>query len=119
MYFIFFRSTSNDNPNALKFTTSYKGVNVSFAKKLIDTYPNITIVDCSGGCQECLWKNGSHLPYAQWIESPELLYNQNTDILVYCQNGLKSIDFCNKLINHVYGKIYYLRGGFIAWKKGV
>jgi len=100
-----------------QYTTSYENVNVSFAKELIETSLNLTIVDCSGGCRDCTWKNGYHLPRAQWIEFPETLYNYTSDILVYCQYGIKSVDFCEQLLNHVYGKIYHLNGGYIAWIK--
>ena len=117
IFILIFKSPSLEKPAIPQYITSYENINVSFAKELIETNPNLTIVDCSGGCQECLWKNRHYLPRAQWIEFPEILYNYTSDLLIYSQYGIKSTDFCEQLLNHVYGEIYNLKGGYIAWIK--
>lgn len=114
---LIFNSPPLEKPNTPQYTTSYENINVSLAKELIATNSNLTIVDCSGGCQECTWKNGAYLPRARWIEFPWKLYDSTYDILVYSQSGQKSANFCEQLLNHVYGKIYNLKGGYIAWRK--
>ena len=114
---LIFESSGPSKPLISKYTKSYENINVSVAKELIETNPNLTIVDCRGGCQECTWKNGAYLPRSRWIENPEILYNYTSDILVYSTNGLKSVDFCEQLLDKVYGKIYNLIGGFLAWSK--
>ena len=114
-----FKSPSPEKPTIPRYTTSYENINVSFAKELIETSPNLTIVDCSGGCLSCTWKSGAYLPRARWVEFPEVLYNYTSDIMVYCRIGTKSVNFCEQLLNHVYGKIYNLLGGYRAWIKDV
>jgi rhodanese-related sulfurtransferase len=110
-----------EKPTTPQYTMSYVNINVSTAKELIETssFLNLTIADCSGGCHYCFWKSGEYIPYAQWIEFPDALYNSTFDILVYCRDGTKSKNFCEHLLNHVYGKIYNLEGGYRAWKKDV
>ena len=98
------------------YTSSYERVNVDVAKQLIETDLNLTVVDCTGGCQSCVWKNGK-LPRAEWIESSLFFYNTTEDLLVYSYDGTKSITFCEQLVNYTYGKIYHLDGGLIVWKE--
>ena len=113
IYIIFIRLPT-DFSEEIPYTSSYKRVNVSVAKQLIESDLNLTVVDCTGGCKSCVWKNGK-IPRAEWINQPEFLYNTTEDILVYSYDGTTSITFCNQLVNHTYGKIYHLNGGLIAW----
>lgn len=99
------------------YTTTYYNVNVTVAKQLINSTANLTIIDCTGGCQPCSWKNG-HIANAIWDEFPENYYNYTSDIIVYDNGGLKSEMFCQSLVNHTYGKIYNLVGGYLAWVSG-
>ena len=98
-----------------RYTNKYYDINVSVAKQLINDNPNLTIIDCTGGCQPCAWKSG-HIANAIWDEFPENYYNYTSDILVYDNGGIKSSLFCQQLVNHTYGKIYNLVGGYLAWK---
>jgi len=114
--YIIFIVIPMDVPEEIVYTSFYERIDVGVAKQLIETNLNLTVVDCTGGCQSCAWKKGK-LPRAEWIDQPELLYNATEDLLVYSYDGVKSITFCEQLVNHTYGKIYHLDGGLIAWNK--
>jgi len=76
----------------------------------------LIIVDCSGGCKPC--SNSKRIPKSVWENNPKLYQNESLDILIYSSKGDdKTQAFCNGLINNVYGKIYFLEGGFNAWKE--
>lgn len=100
-----------------EYTKEYQVVSVSEAKQILDTVENVTVIDCTGGCQPCSWKNG-HIDDALWNDNPTSFYNLTNDILVYDDaDGNLSLSFCQSLVNHVYGKIYCLRGGYQEWVK--
>ena len=98
----------------ITYTTSYENITTSDAKMLIENTTNITIADCTGGCQPCSWKNGK-VPGATWVNNYEALYNSTDTLLVYTKDGTRSEDICKNLIGHVYGDIYNLVGGYNAW----
>lgn len=114
LVFSFTQILENNNINTLKYTNSYETINVTVSKELIEK-GNITVIDCRGGCKDCVWKNG-HLPNAEWNNNYEFFYNTTENLLVYCQDGKKSKVFCENLVNHTYGKLYCLDGGFNTWK---
>lgn len=114
--YIVFIMSHLDLSEEILYTSSYERVNVDVAKQLIETDLNLTVVDCTGGCKSCVWKNGN-IPRAEWINQPEFFYNTTEDILVYSYDGTTSITFCDQLVNHTYGKIYHLNGGLIAWNE--
>ena len=60
--------------------------------------------------------NKEHLPNAVWETDWTTFYNETKDILIYASNDFESIEFCEQLINKMYGEIYYLEGGITAWK---
>jgi rhodanese-related sulfurtransferase len=93
-------------------TSSYTIVSAEEAYEIISNTPNITIVDIRNCSCEY---NGGHIPEANWSTHPKEFYNSTIDLLIYDQNGTWSIQFCEKLVNHVYGKIYCLEGGIEAW----
>jgi len=96
-----------------KYTTFYTSITAKEAKNLTEKKINLVIADIRG-CR-CNWEE-EHIPTAEWISYGPNLYNVAQDILIYCQNGSKSISFCENLLGNVYGDIYYLEGGFTAWK---
>jgi rhodanese-related sulfurtransferase len=50
--------------------------------------------------------------------NPLVHFNTTENLLIYSKNGtVAEEDFCKVLVNHVYGKIYNLEGGFDAWKE--
>lgn len=100
------------------YTSYYTNVTAEVAWDLINTTSNITIIDCRGleDCGKCQFKNQGHLPGAELNENPLSLYNTSENILVYSLDGTVGENFCKDLVNHVYGRIYNLEGGFEAWE---
>jgi len=102
--------------NIIPYTTFFTNITAEEAYNLIKSTENLTVVDIRGleGCGICQFNHG-HLPGAQRNDNPTTLYEKTTDILVYSINGSVGVDFCLDLLNHVYGKIYNLIGGYNAW----
>ena len=105
-----------ENNNKIPYTTIFYNITPKEAYNLINNTENLTIIDCRGleGCSHCQFNRG-HLPGAELNDNPTTLYQNTADILVYSVNGNVGEDFCLDLLNHVYGKIYNLIGGYNAW----
>ena len=95
-------------------TTTFKGVDKATTQNLMNT-TSLTIIDCTGGCKPCNYKY--HLPGAIWTSDPIPYYNSTQPILAYTSKGGDSnaIKFCEQLVNHTYGELCYLVGGYNAW----
>lgn len=96
-----------------EYANSYQNITADEAHKLIQSNDNLIIVDVRG-CK-CSY-NREHIPDAIWDTNPQDFYGEKKDLLIYCQTGVTSVEFCKKLVGHVYGKIYNLEGGIEAWK---
>ena len=118
------QNLDNNNGSVPTLTTSYTNITVQDAYNIIyNENRNITIIDLpTTGITRY---NDSHLENAIMIddqnylpEGLETLYGTKNDILVYDDDGRGiGISYCcEKLVNHTYGKIYYLIGGFSEWK---
>ena len=109
----FWKNKSN-TPNKIEYTRYYYFLLPENAYSFINTTThNLTIVDM----RSCKCKyNGGHLPNATWNVNPTSFYNTTDDLLIYDENGAESIEFCENLVNHTYGKIICLQGGIEAWK---
>ena len=94
-------------------TTTYQPITVENAKTLIDKNISLVVIDIRT-C-DCNYKKG-HIPNAVWEPFPGGFYGTTNDLIVYCANGTKSIDYCEQLIGHTFGDIYYLQGGIEAWE---
>jgi rhodanese-related sulfurtransferase len=94
----------------------YGNITAEEAKKLIDSTPNLTIVDVRTDTEY----NSSHIPGAINIcvcDPNNLLsnLNPNDEILVYCKTGLRSSAALSFLNEHGFNKVYNLAGGLDAW----
>ena len=96
------------------YTTSFTHINPDSAQTISNSKINLTIVDVRS-CK-CSYDKG-HIPDAIWNKYPEEFYNVTNDLLIYCADGSISKTFCENLVNHTYGSIYYLEGGINAWKQ--
>ena len=106
----------------IKFTSSYKNIEPETAYKIINKTKNLVIIDCRGleGCGSCQIKNEGRLDFdfVYLNQNPYVHFNTTENLLIYSKNGTAAEeDFCKILLNHVYGKIYNLKGGFEAWKE--
>ena len=96
------------------YTASYTAIGPEAAYELVFNYSNpLTIVDIRS-C-DCSYNDG-HIPKAIWQTSPVTSYETTNDLLIYCDDGQLSVTFCEGLLNHTYGAIYYLDGGIETWK---
>lgn len=109
-------------PTEIKYTSSYKNISPEAAYNIINKTKNLVIIDCRGleGCGPCQIKRDGRLDFdvVYLNQNPYVHYNTTENLLIYSKNGtVAEEDFCKVLVNHVYGKIYNLEGGFDAWKE--
>lgn len=102
-------------------TTEYSALSAEAAYDFINTTThNLTIID-TRTCK-CSYDAG-HIgapPYFEAIHSInwENYYNTTDDILVYDDAGDdEALEYVDNLVNHLYGKLYYVEGGFSAWSQ--
>jgi rhodanese-related sulfurtransferase len=98
-------------------STAYEAIEPKDAYNLMNKSENLLIVDIST-CK-CKWTANCINLSSIWDHNPKNFYNETRDILV-CDYYGKETDyapFCNGLVNHTYGKIFYLKGGTTAWKQ--
>jgi len=99
-----------------QFSTGYQNITVEVAESMIESNPSLKVIDIRGleGCGSCQFNKG-HLPRAERVTQPSLLYNSTDDILVYSKDGNLSSWFCLQLSGNVSCNIYNLKGGWEAW----
>ena len=118
LYPTFFQDSQNDIYEG--FAQYFANISVAEGFELINTTTdiNLSIIDVRGleGCGPCQFKNKGHLPGAVLNSNPDSLYNTTAIFIIYSVDGIVGANFSQQLINHVYGKIYNLEGGFEAWK---
>ena len=102
------------------YAQNYTNISVAEAYDIINTTTdmNLSIIDVRGleGCGSCQFKNKGHLPGAVLNSNPDSLFNSTAIFIVYSVDGTIGANFSQQLVNHVYGKIYNLEGGFEAWQ---
>jgi rhodanese-related sulfurtransferase len=96
--------------------TGYTDVTAMEAKELIDTKPELIIIDVSPN-----YDNG-HIPGAinYYIGDGSLdnainSLNKNKEYLVYCHVDSASISGANKLVDAGFTMVYRLEGNYQAW----
>ena len=100
-------------PKKSSYTTFFTSISPDNVQAVINSNVNLTVVDVRG-C-ECSYDKG-HIPNAIWDVSPRNFFNTTNDLLVYCQDGIISLAFCEKLVDHTYGALYCLEDGLDAWE---
>ena len=111
----------NDVDTSPQRTTEYSALSAEAAYDFINTTThNLTIIDA----RDCKCRyDTAHIgapPYFEAIHSInwENYYNTTDDILVYDDAGdNEAIEYCGNLVNHTYGKLFYLERGFSAWNQ--
>ncbi|WAC05844.1 MAG: rhodanese-like domain-containing protein [Methanoregula sp.] len=95
-------------------STSYTDVTPAEAKTLIDTHPDLVIIDVSP------YYDRGHLPGAISIpvsalssRLPDL--DRTRPYLVYCHGDAPSIQGATTLVNAGFSPVYRLKGNYAAW----
>ena len=120
--YLLYPSFTQDSQNDIYegYALYYTNISVAEAFDTINTTTdiNLSIIDVRGleGCGTCQFKNKGHLPGAVLNSNPDSLFNSTAIFIVYSVNGTVGANFSQQLVNHVYGKIYNIDGGFEAWK---
>lgn len=117
------QNLDDNNDSTSKLTTSFTNISVQDAYNLIyNQNKDILIIDVP--TKGITRYNDTHIENAMWVDDQnffpiglETLYGTKKDILIYDDDGDGiGKSYCKKLLNHTYGKIYYLIGGFSAWR---
>lgn len=97
----------------------FANITISEAKNLIDTEPDIFILDVRWNYEfEAGHILGAcHMPYTGITSrQDELPDNKSHKILVYCQSGSRSQTASTTLTSLSYSHVYNMVGGFTGWK---
>ena len=113
-------STDNDT-NTGSNPPTYTNINVYTAYSMIndtETYPDLIILDVRTQSEyDAGHINGSILIPNTELESriDEVQMYKDTEIIVYCRTGARSLAAVNILIAHNFTKVYNMEGGITAW----
>ena len=114
----------DNNPGGPTYSSTFTNISSEAAYSLINSSENVIIIDvrpCS--CNYNAKHIGQRIDNVTIFEAilpPDdyaVFHNETSDFIIYDQDGGDTAsDFCYfNLVNKVYGKIYYLRGGFNEW----
>jgi len=98
------------------FAVSYTNVTVSEAKIMIDSNPNLMVLDVGDQSEY----DSGHIGHSKLIPVTELEgrlgeLNQTDEILVYCRSGVRSSTASQILEDNGFQYVYNMLGGIIAW----
>jgi phage shock protein E len=100
-------------------SNGYINVNVSEAKQMIESNPDLVILDVRTQSE---YDNG-HIYSVAWIPHTELearigelTGHENHEIIVYCRSGVRSVDASEILDSHNFTKVYNMLGGILEWQ---
>ena len=96
---------------------AYVDVDVSQAKQMIDSNPDLVILDVRTQSEY----DAGHIQNATLIPVSELggrlgELDKNREILVYCASGGRSATASQTLVENGFSKVYNMLGGITAWK---
>jgi len=112
---IYFKLTGNIeyNPIDKPKTAGYETISPENVINLYKNTKNLIIIDCSQPKE--VYREG-HLPDAVWTSNPKIYYNKANTFLVYSNDDTIAKNFCEQLVDNVSGHIYFMPGGYEAWK---
>lgn len=98
-------------------SSSYKNIKPEEAKKLLDSDEEIVLIDVRTPAEYA----EKHIPASTLIpvdqiekEVPSKISNKDTQIIVYCRSGSRSVAAAKALVNMGYTNVYNL-GGINSW----
>jgi len=104
----------NNEPAVPIITTSYSAILPEDAQNLIMLNETPLIIVDIRSCK-CKYDDGC-LPNAIWNRNPYSFVNLTEDLLVYSDEDADCIEFFEELLNNTYSRLFYLEGGYDAWK---
>ncbi len=125
-----FLTIGDAGSNTVSIAKEYKNITSTKAFEIYNDYindeynNNLTIIDSRNvyySCGSCAKSNYdvSHIPGAILENYPKAqeYYNTTSDFIIYTHNGQEygSRDFCQGLVGHVRGNIYFIEDGYTAW----
>lgn len=120
-YYWNFKDINEDQPNEPVLTTTYSALSPLEAYDLINTSEQFIVIDVRNRCP-CNWDT-DHIGLNNTFRAlkrtePEFseFFNETSDIIIYDDGGNTAIEWGEGLVNHTYGKICYIIGGFPSWR---
>ncbi|MCK4365966.1 MAG: rhodanese-like domain-containing protein [Thermoplasmatales archaeon] len=112
---------SNEGPIELVLTSTYSALSPVETYDLINSSEQVIIIDVRSRCP-CNWDT-EHIGLEDNFRAlkrtePEFseFFNETSDIIICDNGGTTAIEWCEGLVNHTYGKICLITGGFDSWK---
>ena len=107
-------STSIQSPSVSQL--AYKTISVSDASAMIQSYPNLVILDVRTAQEYAQGhvKGAINIPLSDLPGRIGEL-DRNRPILVYCQTGVRSAQASTILVNSGFTQVYDMEGGLNAW----
>lgn len=96
----------------------YRSIYPSEAKEIMDIEKNIIILDVRtpGEYERGHIQNAILISHTEINEkAEELIPDKQSKILVYCQNGMRAISACKRLVKLGYTNVYVF-GGIVNWE---
>ena len=87
-------------------------VNTEQALSLVYSHESLTIIDG----RDLLFYNYSRIPGSIWIDNINTFISETKDILLYA-DGNDILNIAKTLLKNNDGNVYYIEGGFEAWKE--
>jgi rhodanese-related sulfurtransferase len=96
-----------------------KECNVKDLKEKLDNKETIVLIDCR---EEDEWAQGHikeailmPLSHFEFQSLPKLVDKKDSEIIIQCRSGARSLNLCQYLLNHGFTNLTNVRGGIIAW----
>ena len=110
-----------EEPPELVLTSTYSALSPAEAYDLINTSEQVIIIDARGRCPcnydtEHIGKEDSFKALKRIEPEFSEFFNETSGIIIYDDGGTTAIEWCEGLVNHTYGKICLITGGFDSWK---
>lgn len=121
-YYFGFSSEGNTNGSTEPvLTTTYSSLSPLETYDLINSSEQFIVIDVRSRCP-CNWDtehvglNNTFRALKRTDLDYSEFYNETSDIIIYDDGGTTAIEWCEGLVNHTYGKICYIEGGFPSWR---
>lgn len=120
-YFGLLGDNNTNGPIEPVLTTTYSALSPLEAYDLINTSEQFIVIDVRTKCPcnydtEHIGLEDNFKALKRTDSNYSEFYNETSDIIIYDDGGSKAVEWPEGLINHTYGKICYIIGGFPSWR---